>query len=55
MNGNPASGEICARAFDVLLQAIMCSGHYQRLQPPVPQTALSAALRETSPQHPIPH
>ncbi len=28
---------------------------YQRLQPPVPQTALSAALRETSPQHPIPH
>ncbi len=28
---------------------------YQRLQPAVPQTALSAALRETSPQHPIPH
>ncbi len=28
---------------------------YQRLQPPVPQTALSAALRKTSPQHPIPH
>ncbi len=28
---------------------------YQRLQPPVPQSALSAALRETSPQHPIPH
>ncbi len=28
---------------------------YQRLQPPVPQSALSAALRKTSPQHPIPH
>ncbi len=28
---------------------------YQRLQPPVPQSALSVALRETSPQHPIPH
>ncbi len=28
---------------------------YQRLQPPVPQTALSAALRATFPQHPIPH
>ncbi len=28
---------------------------YQRLQPPVPQTALSVALRETSPQHPIAH
>ncbi len=28
---------------------------YQRLQPPVPQTALSVALRETSPQHPILH
>ncbi len=28
---------------------------YQRLQPPVPQSALSATLRETSPQHPIPH
>ncbi len=28
---------------------------YQRLQPPVPQTALSVALRETFPQHPIPH
>ncbi len=28
---------------------------YQRLQPPVPQTVLSAALRETSPQHQIPH
>ncbi len=28
---------------------------YQRLQPPVPQTALSVALRETSLQHPIPH
>ncbi len=28
---------------------------YQGLQPPVPQTALSAALRKTSPQHPIPH
>jgi len=28
---------------------------YQRLQPPVPQTALSAALRTTFPQHPIPH
>ncbi len=27
---------------------------YQRLQPPVPQSALSAALRKTSPQHPIP-
>ncbi len=27
---------------------------YQRLQPPVPQTALSAALRATFPQHPIP-
>ncbi len=27
MIGNPASGEICARAFDVLLQAIMRSGH----------------------------
>ncbi len=27
---------------------------YQRLQPPVPQTALSAALRTTFPQHPIP-
>ncbi len=28
---------------------------YQRLQLPVPHTALFAALRETSPQHPIPH
>ncbi len=28
---------------------------YQRLQPPVPQTALSVALRTTFPQHPIPH
>ncbi len=28
---------------------------YQRLQPPVPQTALSVALRATFPQHPIPH
>ncbi len=28
---------------------------HQGLQPPVPQSALSAALRETSPQHPIPH
>ncbi len=28
---------------------------HQGLQPPVPQTALSAAVRETSPQHPIPH
>ncbi len=28
---------------------------YQRLQPPVPQTALSVALRKTSPQHPIAH
>ncbi len=28
---------------------------YQRLQPPVPQSALSATLRKTSPQHPIPH
>ncbi len=28
---------------------------HQRLQPPVPQTALSASLRKTSPQHPIPH
>ncbi len=27
---------------------------YQRLQPPVPQTALSVALRATFPQHPIP-
>ncbi len=27
MNGNPASGEICARAFDALLQVIMRSGH----------------------------
>ncbi len=28
MNGNsPASGEVCARAFDALLQAIMRSGH----------------------------
>ncbi len=27
MNGNPVSGEICARAFDALLQAIMRSGH----------------------------
>ncbi len=27
---------------------------HQGLQPPVPQSALSAALRETSPQHPIP-
>ncbi len=28
MNGNPpASGEICASAFDALLQAIMWSGH----------------------------
>ncbi len=26
-----------------------------RLQPPVPQTALSVALRATFPQHPIPH
>ncbi len=28
---------------------------YQRLQPPIPQTALSVALRATFPQHPIPH
>ncbi len=28
---------------------------HQWLQPPVPQSALSAALRKTSPQHPIPH
>ncbi len=28
---------------------------HQWLQPPVPQTALSAALRKTSPQHPILH
>ncbi len=28
---------------------------YQWLQPPVTHTALSAALRKTSPQHPIPH
>ncbi len=28
---------------------------HQGLQPPVPQTALSAALRKMSPQHPIPH
>ncbi len=28
---------------------------FQRLQPPVPQTALSVALRATFPQHPIPH
>ncbi len=28
---------------------------YQRLQPPVPQTALSVALRAMFPQHPIPH
>ncbi len=28
---------------------------HQWLQPPVPQTVLSAALRKTSPQHPIPH
>ncbi len=28
---------------------------YQRLQPPVPQTVLSVALRATFPQHPIPH
>ncbi len=28
---------------------------YQGLQPPVPQSALSAALGKTSPQHPIPH
>ncbi len=28
---------------------------YQRLQPPVPQNALSVALRATFPQHPIPH
>ncbi len=28
---------------------------HQGLQPPIPQTALSGALRETSPQHPIPH
>ncbi len=28
---------------------------HQGLKPPVPQSALSAALRETSPQHPIPH
>ncbi len=28
---------------------------HQWLQPPVPQTALSAALGKTSPQHPIPH
>ncbi len=28
---------------------------HQGFQPPVPQTALSATLRETSPQHPIPH
>ncbi len=28
---------------------------HQGLQPPVPQSALSAALRKTSPQHPIPH
>ncbi len=27
MNGNPVSGEICARAFDALLQVIMRSGH----------------------------
>ncbi len=27
---------------------------HQGLQPPIPQTALSAALRETSSQHPIP-
>ncbi len=27
MNGDPASGEICARAFDALLLAIMRSGH----------------------------
>ncbi len=28
MNGNPpASGEVCARAFDALLQAMMRSGH----------------------------
>ncbi len=27
----------------------------QGLQPPVSQSALSAALRKTSPQHPIPH
>ncbi len=26
-----------------------------RIQPPVPQTALSAALRAMFPQHPIPH
>ncbi len=28
---------------------------HQWLQPPVPQTVISAALRKTSPQHPIPH
>ncbi len=28
---------------------------HQGLQPPIPQTALSGALRETSPQHPILH
>ncbi len=28
---------------------------HQWLQPPVPQTVLSAALRKTSTQHPIPH
>ncbi len=28
---------------------------HQWLQPPVPQTVLSAALKKTSPQHPIPH
>ncbi len=28
---------------------------HQGLQPHIPQTALSAGLRKTSPQHPIPH
>ncbi len=37
------------------MQHMQLRVNYKRLQPPVPQTALSAALRETSPQHPIPH
>ncbi len=42
---------------DILHQAVYKESpeDHQGLQPPVPQNALSAALRKTSPQHPIPH
>ncbi len=42
---------------DIYTQAVYKESpeDYQRLQPPVPQTALSVALRATFPQHPIPH